>query len=43
MSNSEKDLQNGGAGRTGAITRDWVSNRLTVSKGFDRQLSPADG
>ncbi len=35
-SNSQKDLQAGGAGSTNAITRDWASNRLTVSKGFDR-------
>jgi hypothetical protein len=41
--NSQKDLQDGGAGSTNAITRDWASNRLTVSKGFDRQLSPAEG
>jgi hypothetical protein len=42
-SNSQKGLQDGGAGSTHAITRDWASNRLTVSKGFDRQLSPAEG
>jgi hypothetical protein len=42
-SNSQKDLQDGGAGSANAITRDWASNRLTGSKGFDRQLSPAEG
>jgi hypothetical protein len=41
-SNNQKELHNGGAVSTNAIARDGASNRLTVSKGFDRRHSTSE-